>query len=113
MLYTGGGIKNGGDRMLDYENLSIETLVYESLTGELLPEYALDWVEDIFVPGHPCYEEYRLMREAYQRICTRLGNAEEDQDLEIMVNALLNHCRIIATEMFRYGRMYRIREEMK
>lgn len=99
--------------MLDYENLDIETLVYESLTGELLPEYALDWVEDIFVPGHPCYEEYRIMREAYQRVCIRLGNGEEDQDLEIMVNALLSHCRIIAAEMFRYGREYRIREESK
>lgn len=81
--------------------------VYDSLIGNLIPEYALDWVEEIFVPGHPCYETYSRMLEAYQRVCTRLGNGEEDYDLEEMVNALLEHGRILALEMFRYGCTYR------
>ena len=95
-----------GDMHMDTNDAGISTLVYESLMGELIPEYALDWVEDIFVPGHPCYEEYVQMREAYQRICTRLGSGEEDSDLEIMVDALLSHCRIAAIMMFEYGVKY-------
>lgn len=88
------------------ENSQIASLVYESLLGDLVPEYALDWVEDIFVPGHPCHDSYNQMREAYLRVCARLGSGEEDPDLELMVNALLDHSRSVALEMFRYGRIY-------
>lgn len=88
------------------ENSQIASLVYESLLGDLVPEYALDWVEDIFVPGHPCYDSYNQMREAYLRACARLGSREEDPDLELVVNALLDYSRIVALEMFRYGRIY-------
>lgn len=91
---------------LTNENADIASFVYESLLGDLVPECALDWVEDIFVPGHPCFDSYSQMREAYLRACVRLGSREEDPDLEIMVNAMLDHCRIVALEMFRYGRIY-------
>lgn len=102
-----------GGISLNYENLSIETLVYESLLGDLVPEYALDWVEDIFVPGHPCYDSYSQMREAYLRVCARLGSREEDADLEIMVNTMLDLCRVVALEMFRYGRIYQKMEDVR
>ena len=80
--------------------------VYDSLLGNLIPEYALGWVENIFVPGNPCHDEYSCMLEAYQRICRRLGSGEEDADLEIIVNSLLSHGEILAKEMFRYGMVY-------
>lgn len=77
--------------------------VYLSLLGNLLPEYALNWVENIFVPGHPCHDEYSDMLKAYRRACARLGNTDEDPDLEIMVNSLLSHCQVLAFKMFEYG----------
>ena len=73
---------------------------------ELVPEYALPWVEPVFVPGHPCYEKYCTMQRAYDRLLKRLGKTEEDQDAEDMINALLEHGKIIALAMFRYGREY-------
>lgn len=78
--------------------------VYESLMGLLRPEYCLNWVETIVVPGQPCYEEYARMRKAYARLCQRLGVQDEDADVEIIVDALLNYGRISALEMFKYGR---------
>lgn len=80
--------------------------VYDSLMGDLVPEYALDWVEEIFVPGNACYEEYSQMLDAYQRVCRRLGTAEEDADLEIIVNSLLAHGKELALAMFRCGVQY-------
>ena len=80
--------------------------VYDSLMGQLLPEYALDWVEEIFIPGNACYDEYAQMLEAYQRVCRRLGNTEEDADLEIIVNSLLAHGKELALAMFRCGMRY-------
>lgn len=86
--------------------MSIELQVYHALLGDLLPEYMPEWVEEIFVPGNPCHEEYSRMLEAYQRVCTRLGSGEEDADLEIMVDSLLAHGKLLALEMFRCGVLY-------
>ena len=85
---------------------AIAQQVLDSLLGHLLPEYHLNWVETIFVPGHPCYEEYGKMYDTYPVLCSRLGAGEEDPDVERMVDALLNHGRILALEMFEYGRKY-------
>ena len=93
--------------MHEYDKeVPIEEQVYETLLGDLIPEYSLDWVEDIFVSGHPCHEEYGRMLQAYGRVCQRLGTGEEDEDVEVIVDSLLSHCRIIALEMFRYGRLW-------
>lgn len=86
--------------------MSMELRVFHTLLGDLLPEYAPEWVEEIFVPGNPCHEEYSRMLEAYQRVCTRLGSGEEDADLEIIVDSLLAHGKILALEMFRCGVRY-------
>lgn len=88
-----------------YED-SIQNQVYETLTGSLAPVYQLPWVEDIFVPGHPCFETYSRMMDAYERLLVRLNEQEEDEDIEIIVDSLLRHGKIIALEMFRYGRKY-------
>ncbi len=84
----------------------ISEVVYEALLDDLIPEYALDWVNPIFVPGHPCYEEYSRMLAAYERAEDRLGAVLEDRDLDIMVDALLSHGRYLALEMFRLGVQY-------
>ena len=77
--------------------------VYDTIVGTLTPEYGLPWVEEIFVPGHPCYEEFCRMSEAYARLRGHLGVIDEDPDAEIMIDSLLAHGKIIAMEMFRYG----------
>ena len=84
----------------------IAETVFYSLMDQLVPGAALPWVEAIFVPGHPCYEEYCTMQSAYDRLLQQLGKTEEDPDAEDMINALLEHGKIIALEMFRYGREY-------
>ncbi len=38
------------------------------------------------------------------RLCRRCGLAEEDADLEALLNAAEGLCRACALEMFRYGR---------
>ena len=86
----------------------VET-VYDSLLGQLVTGYALPWVENIFVPGHPCYEEYCKMRRAYERLLSRLQEIDEAPDIEIMIDALLQHGKLAAMEMFRYGRAYQKR----
>ena len=80
--------------------------VYDSLHGQMVPEYHLSWVENIFVPGHPCYESYHEMRCAYTHLLERLNEVDEDEDAETMINALLGYSKITALEMFKYGRKY-------
>ena len=88
---------------------NIAEQVYESLLGLLIEDCRLPWVENIFVPGHPCHEEYTNMRQAYDRLLTRLGETDEDPDAEEMINALLEYGKSIALEMFRCGREYQQR----
>lgn len=87
-------------------NAPIEKQVLDSLLGNLIPECCLSWVENIFVPGHPCYAAYHEMHEAYDRLRDRLGAVDEDPDAEIMINSLLEYSDIIALKMFEYGRIY-------
>ena len=86
--------------------MEIQELVYSSLLDELVPEYQLPWVQPIFIPRHPCYEEYAKMHEVYMHLRERLGVEEEDEEVERIIDALLAHGKILALEMFRYGRMY-------
>ncbi len=61
---------------------------YLSLLGELAPEAAVPGVENAFAPGSLCGREYRRMREAYERLCTRLAVQDEDEDLNTLIDAL-------------------------
>lgn len=87
-------------------DVPIEEQVYDSLMGFLIPECTLDWVENIFVPGHPCHDTYHAMRVAYDRLLDRLGLTDEDRDAEIMIGNLMEHARIVGCKMFEYGREY-------
>ena len=77
--------------------------VYDSLLGLLQPEYALDWVENIFTEGSDYNRLYGDVRKAYARLCERLGTADEDEDVEVIINAMLDSERIVALKMFEYG----------
>lgn len=78
--------------------------VYESILGLLTAEAALPWVENAFTPGSLCDREYDRMRDAYARVCARLGANEEDADLDIMVEAMEAIQRELCLRMYTIGR---------
>lgn len=88
------------------KSFGIAETVYDSLLGQLIPEYHLSWVENIFVSGHPCYEHYCDMRQAYERLLKRLNKTDEDRDVEDITNAMMIYGKIAALEMFKYGIKY-------
>ena len=78
--------------------MNISELVYESLIGELV-----DPIKDVpnaFEPGGYCETRYRQVLEAYERLRGRLGVAEEDPDVEIIIDSLLDIQRKLCMEMF-------------
>ena len=79
---------------------------YDCLTGQVLPEYSIAWTENLFEPGKPCYESYQAALDAYARLRQRLGAANEDADVEQIIDALLRYSRIVGVEMFACGRKY-------
>ena len=93
--------------------MDIAEQVYETLLGTLVTEYSVPWVEPIFVPGYPCFEAYSNMHRAYERLRERLGVTDEDVDAEEMIDSLLEHGRLLAMEMFRYGMLYRTMQDEK
>ena len=54
--------------------------IYDSLTGQYIPEAAAKDVEDAFAPGQPCHALYKEASGAYDRLCDRLGVTDEDED---------------------------------
>lgn len=84
----------------------IERLVYDILLDTVQEEYRIPWVTPIFVPGHLCFDAYCDMQAAYERLRQRLGAADEDPDVEMIIDCLLKHGKILALEMFRCGRIY-------
>ena len=77
--------------------------IYETVTGQVLPEYAHPIGDDLFAPGKPCEALYEQARAAGQRICHRLGASDEDHDVEEIFTSMDQICRMVAFEMFRCG----------
>ena len=63
-------------------------------------------VIDAFADDAYCMEKYREMRDAYDRLCHRLGVTDEDADVEIIINSLMTIEREIAYAMYEYGAKY-------
>ena len=78
--------------------MNISEFVYESLIGELV-----DPIKDVpnaFEPGSYCETRYRRVLEAYERLRGRLGVADEDPDVEIIIDSLLEIQRKLCMEMY-------------
>ena len=86
--------------------MDMEERVYLSLTGRLRPEYRLDWVENIDVPGHPFYEHYCEMRRACEQLQKRLGEDCPEEELEEILFSMRRRGEIAAMKMFQYGVKY-------
>ena len=68
--------------MVPYDEL------YDTVRGLMASEYAVAGVENLFAEGSYCQRRYDDMRQAYARLCVRLGVEDEDRDLEQMISAL-------------------------
>ncbi len=78
-------------------------LVYLTLQGELIPEYAIEDVEDIFVQDGIGIQLYSKAMDAYARVCKRLGMKDEDPDLDDIIRNMEALEKEIAFRMYRYG----------
>ena len=95
--------------MQEKQDLSFAQLgeyFYDCLIGQVLPEYSIPWVENLFEPGKPCYESYQSALDAYARLRQRLGTEPEDSDVEQLIDQLLQYSRIVGVQMFEYGCKY-------
>ena len=90
-----------------------KVLFYETLLNTLESECSIPWVEPIFVPRHPCFENYRDMSNAYERLRLRSGVTDEILEVEEMIDHLLEHGRLLAMEMFRCGMRYQKMQDEK
>ena len=77
--------------------------VYYTLLGETIDGTGVPGVENLFVPGSPCDQNYTNMLAAYEHLCLRLHKTGEDADIETIVSSLLENQRIIALKMYAYG----------
>lgn len=84
--------------------------VYDTLRGLTIPEARIEGVENAFAVGGKCERLYAQMLEAYERVCARLGAADEDKDVEIIINALMEIEREISHKMYAYGARFGMKE---
>lgn len=77
--------------------------VYDTLTGQLEPEYAVPWVKNAFDEGQPCQKAYSDMLAAYDRLLQRLNETDEDADVEEILTCLLTIQWELSREMFLCG----------
>lgn len=75
--------------------------VYDSLQGELL--VPVPGVKNMFAQGEICALKYQQMWDAYLRLCMRLGVVDEDEDVEIIICALMDIQKLLAIKMYEYG----------
>lgn len=83
-------------------------LVYDLVNGALdLEEYPVEeskYVKNEYEEDGLCAKLYSDMRDAYDRVCARLGKpGAEDRDLDIMVDSLLKIDRYTSMKMYEYG----------
>ena len=77
--------------------------VYESMVCHVLAEYRMPGVEDAFADGTFCMQQYTQMRDAYDRLCERLGVVDEDADVECIIQCYMEMQRELCKRMFFYG----------
>ena len=87
------------------ENEFIES-VYDTLCGLLIEEAQVPGVENIFAEGKACMNWYKEILAAYGRLRDRLGVRDEDEDVEIIMDAFLSICRKTGYHMYRYGALF-------
>lgn len=77
--------------------------VYLTLTGNLRPSYCVPGVENAFAEGAFCMNKHREVMEAYERLCSRLGVTDKDDDVEIIINSFMDIEKYLCVKMYEYG----------
>lgn len=85
---------------------SLVEQVYYSAIGMAVEESRVPSVIDQYGPQGKCHGLYNQMRDAYERVCARLGVDEEDSDLDQIVDLMEDISKEVAFEMFRCGAMF-------
>ena len=78
--------------------------VYETLQG--VREIPVTGVENAFCEGSVCEQSYNEMLAAYERLLRRLGENNEDADVEIIINSLRTITNELCARMYRYGALF-------
>lgn len=81
--------------------------VYQTLTGQLLPQYRIPGVENAFAPGSKSSKLYQRIYNAKLRLCQRLGVTDDDADIEDIANAYGDIMEYLCAKMYAYGCVYR------
>lgn len=82
--------------------------VYQTLTGQRTICPGVPGVENAFAQGAFCMERYGDMLKAYERLRDRLGVEDEDDDVEVIINALMDIERELSMKMYEYGGKFRV-----
>ena len=79
--------------------------VYESMACHAQEPFRFPGVEDAFANESYCMQQYRKMRDAYDRLCDRLGVVDEERDVECIIQCYEEIQRELCRRMFQYGQM--------
>ena len=80
--------------------------VYDTLCGLRRKDAGVEGVENLFAPGSECQRLYSRMLDAYDRLCSRLGVVDEDEDVETIISSLMGIEHAISFKMYEYGAKY-------
>lgn len=75
---------------------------YQTMACGVVEGFQMPGVEYAFQDGI-CLEMLRVMGDARDRLCERLGVTDEDQDITTIVNALEQIQEELCYRMYRYG----------
>ncbi|MBQ9148260.1 MAG: hypothetical protein IJX69_01710 [Oscillospiraceae bacterium] len=92
---------------MDQERISD---IYDTLQGVLVESACVPGVENLFELGTNCDQWYCQMLDAYGRLCARLGVADGDSDVEIIIHSLMAIGRELSFHMYRCGARFGIDE---
>ena len=82
------------------------TQVLHTVMGNMISEASIPGIEDIFEEGRIGDELYREVCEAHVRLLEKLGDVDEDADIEIMINNLLELVDVVGLAMYHYGAIF-------
>ena len=77
--------------------------IYLSICGEMAEEARVPGVKNAFSPGSLCEKQYQNLRLAYDRLLLRLGERDEDKDVEDIIGCMLSVQQELCCRMFRLG----------
>jgi len=75
--------------------------IYETITGQVLPEYAVSGAQNIFAEGQAGDQLYAKVYEASCRLCSCLEQ-EDAKDLDLILHCMDTICKLVSEEVYRF-----------